>query len=173
MKKNIWLAAGIAGMLLGSPPADAQAEVNVRISTGNRPSFVIDRRPRFMELKNQGFSISVGSPYDIVFYGNRYYLYQNSRWYRSSSYRGPWTVIRNNNLPSQIRKHRWDDIRGYRDVEYSRRDRRFDWYYGDRDNRQNDGYNRDQDNRENNRDQRGDNNRNDNDGRRNDSGRKN
>lgn len=183
IKKNIWLAAGIAGMLLGNPPADAQAEVKVRISTGDRPSFVIDRRPRFMELKDQGFSISVGSPYDIIFYGNRYYLYKDSRWYRSSSYRGPWAVIRNNNLPAGIRKHRWTDIRRYRDVEYSKRDKRFDWYYRDQDSRQNDGYNRDRDNRENNRDQRGDsnrndsnrndNNRNDNDSRRNDSGRKN
>ncbi|NTW94500.1 MAG: BcpO-related WXXGXW repeat protein [Chlorobiaceae bacterium] len=163
MKKNIWFAAGIAGMLLGQLPASAQADVNVQISSRNRPSFVIDRRPNFIELRDQGFSVSMGSPYDVIFYGNRYYLYENSRWYRSSSYRGPWVFIRSNNLPAKIRRHRWDDIKRYREVEYSKRDRRFDWY------------NRDQDNRDNNRFQRNDGNsndrnRNDNDRNRNDNG---
>jgi hypothetical protein len=186
MKKNIWLAAGIAGMLLGQPPVDAQAEVNVQISSGNRPAFVMERRPNFIDLRDLGFSVSIGSPYDIIFYGNRYYLYQNNRWYRSSSYRGPWIVIRNNRIPVQIRRHRWDDIRRYRDVEYGRRDNRFDWYYRDQNNRDNNRDNRNDqwndNNRDNRNDQHNDNNRdnrnndrnrNDNDGRRNDGGKKN
>jgi hypothetical protein len=181
MKRNIWLAAGIAGMLLGQPPVDARAEVNVQISAGNRPAFVMDRRPNFIDLKNLGFSVSIGGPYDIIFYGNRYYLYQGNRWYRSSSYRGPWVVIRTNRIPLQIRKHRWDDIRRYRDVEYGRRDNRFDWYYRDQNNRdnrndqRNDNYrdNRNDQRNDNNRDNRNDRNRTDNDGRRNDGGKKN
>lgn len=196
MKKNIWLAAGIVGMFMGQPPADARAEVSVQISAGNRPAFVMERRPNFIDLKNLGFSVSVGSPYDIVYYGNRYYLYQSNRWYRSSSYRGPWIVIRNNRIPLQIRKHRWDDIRRYRDVEYGKRDNRFDWYYRDQNNRdnrnnRNDQWNdnnrnnrndqRNDNNRDNRNDQRNDNNRdsrndrngNDNDDRRNDGGKRN
>jgi hypothetical protein len=116
MKKTIWLAAGVTGMLLGNPAVDAKAELNVSVST--RPSFVIDRRPEFVELRDQGFSVAVGSPYDIVYYGNLYYLNQNGSWYRSSDYRGPWMSVRMNQLPPKIRRHRLEDIRRFRDTEY-------------------------------------------------------
>lgn len=33
MNKNIWLTAGIAGMLLSNPSADARGEVTVQITT--------------------------------------------------------------------------------------------------------------------------------------------
>jgi len=128
MKKNIWLAAGIAGMLLGYPFIDARAEVNVQISTSNSPSFVIDSAPNFIYLRTQGFSISVGSPYDIVYYGNYYYIYHNGRWYRASNYHGPWFIIVNNRLPYHIRRHRWEDIQRYRDIEYRRPDSRNNRY---------------------------------------------
>ncbi len=124
MKKNIWIAAGIAGMLACQPQTEARAEVSVHISAGDRPSFVIDRRPEFIVLPEQGFSVSVGSPYDIIFYGNAYYLFDNGRWYRSSNYRGPWHLTHENRLPGRLRRHNWEDIRRYRDVEYRRHDRR-------------------------------------------------
>jgi len=124
MKKTIWLAAGITGMLLGNPAADAKAAVNVSIGTSHRPSFVISSRPNFVNLPDQGFSVSVGSPYDIIEYGNMYYINQNGLWYRSSDYRGPWINIRSNKLPSRIRRHRMDDIRRYRDTEYRRHENR-------------------------------------------------
>jgi hypothetical protein len=137
MKKTIWIAAGITGMLLGNPAGDAKAALNVRI--GSRPSFVIDRRPDFVELRDYGFSVSVGSPYDIVYYGNMYYLNQNGLWYRSSDYRGPWMSVRLNQLPSKIRKHRMDDIRRFRDTEYRNNEdrRRLDQQRTDENNRRN------------------------------------
>jgi hypothetical protein len=70
--------------------------------------------------------VAVGSPYDIVFYDNQYYIYQQGYWYRSSDFRGPWTVIRQNHLPSKIRKHRLEDIRRYRDIENRRSGNRHD-----------------------------------------------
>ena len=135
MNKNIWLTAGIAGMLLGNPSADARAEVSVQISTGNRPSFVINSAPSFVYLRSQGFSVSVGSPYDIVYYRNYYYINHNGNWYRSSNYRGPWMVILNQRLPYQIRRHRFDDIRRYRDVEARRSDHENNRYQRNDDNR--------------------------------------
>ncbi len=135
MNKNIWLTAGIAGMLLGNPSADARAEVSVQISTGNRPSFVINSAPSFVYLRSQGFSVSVGSPYDIVYYRNYYYINHNGNWYRSSNYRGPWMVILNQRLPYQIRRHRFDDIRRYRDVEARRSGHENNRYQRNDDNR--------------------------------------
>ncbi len=128
MKKQIWLAAGIAGMLLGSPAA--QAEVNVRIGGGDRPpSFVLDRRPNFLIIPNLGFSVSIGSSQDIISYGDRYYINHNGRWYVAYNYRGPWILVREGRLPREIRRYRWDDIRNFRDVEYRRHEGR-----GSRDN---------------------------------------
>ena len=135
MKKHIWLAAGITGMLLGTPPADAKAAVDINISTGSRPSFIINSPPSFIYLRTQGFSVSVGSPYDIVYYGNRYYIFNNGHWYRSYYYRGPWLLILDTGLPYQIRRYRWDDIRRYRDIEYRRPDSRSNQYQRNDDNR--------------------------------------
>ena len=117
MKKLILLTAGITGMLLGAPTAYAHVELCMS-SPGHRPTFVIDVRPDFIELPDQGFSVSVGSPYDIITYDNWYYINQNGSWYRSSDYRGPWIDINENALPSNIRRHRLEEIRGYRDREY-------------------------------------------------------
>ena len=120
MKKTIWLAAGVAGMLLGNPVIEAQGAVKVRIQALNNHSFVIDSRPNFVNLPGRGFAVAVESPYDIVFYNNRYYINQNGSWYRSSNYRGPWNLIKGKNLPERIRRYRLEDIRTYRDNEYGK-----------------------------------------------------
>ncbi len=135
MKKQIWLVAGITGMLLGHPAADARAAINVQINTGGHPSFVINSAPNFIYLRSQGFSVSIGNPYDMVYYGDFYYIYYNSHWYRSSSYHGPWILILNNRIPYQIRRHRWEDIRRYRDIEYRRSDHNSNKYQRNDDNR--------------------------------------
>ena len=126
MKRSVWLAAGIAGMLLGNPAADARAEVSILIGGRERPSFYISTRPDFINLSDYGFSISVGSPYDIILYRDLYYINQNGRWYCSPNYRGPWTIVRENRLPYRIKSRRWEDIRRSRDIEYRRYNDRFD-----------------------------------------------
>jgi len=147
MKKQIWLAAGIAGMLLGSPAANA--EVNVRIGErGDRPpSFMLDRQTNFINIPNLGFSVSVGGPQDVIRYGDRYYVNHNGRWYSAFNFRGPWLLVREGRLPRQIRRHRWEDIRNYRDVEYRRHEGR-----GNRDNNFRERDARDRDNSQNNPD---------------------
>ena len=135
MKNQIWLTAGIAGMLLGSPFATAQAKNDVHFSTGSRPSFVIDSPPRLIYLRDQGFSVSVGSRYDMVFYGNRYYLFNDGSWYSSLRYRGPWIVIKSNRLPLKLRRYSWNEISRYRDMEHRRSDSRDNNYQRNDDNK--------------------------------------
>jgi hypothetical protein len=159
MKKQIWLTAGIAGMLLGNPVADAKAEVSVHISAGDRiPAFAIQRRPVFIDLPGRGFSVSVGLPYDIISFGNDYYFNQHGAWYRSSNYRGPWVIVRDHQLPPAIRRHRLDDIRRYRDIETRRHDNRRNDNRGfDRNDRRDDrGFDRNDRNNDNRRDNRND-----------------
>jgi hypothetical protein len=121
MKKNRWIVAGLAGVLLGTFPINSQEGFSMSSRRGGGVSIVIGSQPNFIELPDQGFSVSVGSPYDIVSYDNRYYIYQDGSWYNSRDYRGPWVVIQDNNLPDRIRRHRPEDIRRYRDTESRRR----------------------------------------------------
>ena len=159
MKKNIWIAAGIAGMLFAYPSTDAKAEVSLRIHAGDRAPvivreehrapFVIERQPDFIALPGFGFSVSVGGPFDVISYGSFYYVNHHGSWYRSSNYRGPWIFVTERSLPSSIRKHSWEDIRRFRDEEYRRHEGRRDRFERDRHERDQ----RDRDNRD--RDQRG------------------
>ena len=120
MKKSILMAAGVAGMLLGGAAIDVNGAVRAKIYEKDGRTFVIESRPNFIMLPEQGFSVAVGTPYDIVFYDNRYYMNQDGEWYRSANYHGPWKFIRHNDLPSKIKRHRLEDIRRYRENEYSR-----------------------------------------------------
>jgi len=139
VKKNICLAAGIAGILLATAPSVVQAAGRNHVhGWGGRPYWgwrasywgwdrpywgwnggylVIDTPPSFEVLPDYGFSVSIGTPYDIIYYDNLYYIYNNNDWYSSSFYRGPWVVIRESNLPEIIRKHRIEDIRKTREIE--------------------------------------------------------
>ncbi len=137
MRKNICLAAGIAAILLGTAPTGAHAEGRGRWGGGShwgggwgRGSYwgwgnpywgwnggylVIDTRPSFIVLPGYGFSVSVGTPVDMIYYDNLYYTWNNNCWYSSPAYSGPWVVIHENDLPDVIRKHSIDDIRKVRD----------------------------------------------------------
>jgi hypothetical protein len=124
MKKNILMAAGIAALFAGYKPADAGA-ANLYVAMGTRgaPEIVIGIRPDFIFLPDTGFYVSLGSPYDIIFYDNVYYLYQNGMWYYAWYYDGPWQHIPDYDLPPVLRRHQWYDLRRYRDREYRRHDR--------------------------------------------------
>ncbi len=153
MKKKLWLLAGITGVLLGNPVTDSKAEVSIHIGLGGRAPerapFLLDTRPSFVILPDMGFSVAVGSPYDIIFFGNHYYAFHNGIWYGSGDYRGPWVAVHESRLPYGIRRHRWEEIRRSRDVEYRRNDRRYDGRYDWKDKKRPrfDANNRDNDNR--------------------------
>lgn len=121
MKKNIWLVAGVAGILLGTFPLGSEEGFSMSPRRGGGISIVIGSQPNFIDLPDQGFSVSVGNPYDIINYDNRYYICQDGSWYNSRDYRGPWVVIQEHNLPERIRRHRPEDIRRYRNTESRRR----------------------------------------------------
>ncbi|MGB0130325.1 hypothetical protein [Chlorobium sp.] len=120
MKKQIWVAAGIAGMLLGNTPSDARADINVNIGVNSRPPIAIDVWPEFIYVPDLGFSVAEGNQWDIVRYDNYYYVYRDNYWYRASHQRGPWVIVERDRLPDRVRRHSWVDIRRFRDNEYRR-----------------------------------------------------
>ncbi len=126
MKKSLFLCtAGVAGMLLCTPQSNANAEVNVNINLGGGPAVVAHRTPDFIYLNDYGFAVSWGWDYDVINYGKYYFIYRDGRWYRSSYFRGPWARVSYRNLPGEIRRHNWNDIRRRRDREYRRYDRTY------------------------------------------------
>lgn len=127
MKKIVLLGAGIAGLLISAHSADVQAKHKNLYAMGTRsgPNFVINTRPNFVYLQDLGFYVSYGSPYDIIFYNDIYYLYWLNHWYYANYYNGPWYLIQEVRLPTILRRYHWFDLRRFRDNEYRRHDRRY------------------------------------------------
>ncbi|NTW84050.1 MAG: hypothetical protein HGB36_11910 [Chlorobiaceae bacterium] len=124
MKKNMLLAAGIAALVLGNKPVDANAtHLMVAMGTRGVPEIVVGVRPDFIFLPDTGFFVSWGSPYDMIFFDNMYYLYSDGLWYNAWYYDGPWSHVPDYDLPPVIRRYHWPDLRRFRDTEYRRYER--------------------------------------------------
>ncbi|MBJ6727914.1 YXWGXW repeat-containing protein [Geomesophilobacter sediminis] len=82
------------------------------------PEIVFETAPRFIYSPTLGFYVSVESPYDVMYIGDRYYVFNGGYWYASPYYNGPWVVVKKRMLPPGLRRHRYEEIRRYRDVEY-------------------------------------------------------
>lgn len=75
-------------------------------------------QPGFIYSPRLGFYVSVGLPYDVVYLDNCYYQYRGGYWYMSPNYRGPWAHVAQRRLPYGLHRHRYEQIRYYRDREY-------------------------------------------------------
>ncbi|MBM3162179.1 MAG: hypothetical protein FJZ79_02385 [Chlorobi bacterium] len=120
MKRQLLTAAGIAGMLLGNMPQDANADLNVNIGVYDRPPISVDVWPDFVYVPDLGFSVARSSQWDMLRYDDHYYVYRDNYWYRASHKRGPWVIVNYDRVPRQIRRHNWGEIRRLRDFEYRR-----------------------------------------------------
>jgi hypothetical protein len=110
-----------APVVVAPPPAPADVQL------------VIQEPPSFVYSQNLGFYVSVGTPYDMVYVDNGYYLYRAGYWYYSPYYYGPWSYVGPRRLPMGLRRYRYEQIRHFRDHEYRlyQRDRehyRGNWY---------------------------------------------
>jgi hypothetical protein len=61
-----------------------------------------------------GFYVAVGIPYELCYIGTSYYLFNDGRWLRAHSQRGPWVAMGYRELPVALRQHRIERIRDYR-----------------------------------------------------------
>lgn len=122
---------------------EARSEFNLSVNIGTpsavivspppppvyAPQVVIDAQPEFIFSPNLGFYVSVGIPYDIVYVDRNYYLYNGGNWYVSPSCQGPW-MSANRRIPPKLRRFRYEQIRTYRDREYSAYQHNRDNYRG-------------------------------------------
>lgn len=139
MKRGkLFLAAALA-TTMGCQTAPAMADVNVHISLGGpravayHPIYHGDYFyhagyfPNLLFIPQLGFYVSIGSPYDLLFFNNFYYVYHGGHWYHSHYYNGPWIAVKHNRPPRAIRRHHWHKIREYSDREYRRHHRYHRW----------------------------------------------
>ena len=82
------------------------------------PAFSFNETPEFIYSPFLRFSMAIGSPYDLFYDNNHYYIFYEGSWHRSSQLNGPWTIVNYRSLPPDFRRHKIDKIRRYRDKEY-------------------------------------------------------
>jgi hypothetical protein len=135
MKKQLLLALVVAGTSSCTPYPATRGDVHIGISIPVGPRFYFERRPDFIYLDDYGFSVSWGSPYDVIYLGNAYFIFQSGYWYRAYDYRGPWGRVGSFDIPAPLRRHQLEDIRRRREFEYRRHERNYwdDRFRQDRD----------------------------------------
>jgi uncharacterized protein YcfJ len=82
------------------------------------PQVVVAAPPRFIYSPALGFYVAVETPYDLVFFERRYYLFSDGFWYTAPYYDGPWMMVKAGRLPQVLHRARYEDIRRHRDFEY-------------------------------------------------------
>ena len=100
------------------PASQPRPEVQVKPPPQPEQPAVLTLAPEFLFPKELGFGVAVGVPYDMLYISPAYYLLRGSSWYRSPSYRGPWTVQGLSQLPPELRKHKLAEIRHLRNREF-------------------------------------------------------
>jgi len=124
-----------AALLFSSTTTICHAGVNVDVNLGipvvapppppavyaPAPEFVLPPAPpQFVFAPELGYYVAVGTPYDIAYIGNAYFVFRNGFWYRTAYYGGPLIRTEGRFLPPLLVRHNIMDFRRYRDVEYRR-----------------------------------------------------
>lgn len=90
------------------------------------PTFYFNETPEFIYSPSLNFYVGVGSPYDLFYHNNSYFIFQQGYWHSSNQLHGPWHIVDYRTLPPGFRRHKIEQIRRYRDSDYkaSRHQRR-------------------------------------------------
>jgi hypothetical protein len=106
------VTVGFAGLwLLAASGLAHAADVSVQINVPG-PVIALPAPPHMVWLPSPHVYIAFGSPHQIFFDDDNYYLYDHDVWYIGPGYGGPWARTQVNRLPPGLRKHRhehWDD----------------------------------------------------------------
>ncbi len=128
------------GINVGNIPAPVYAPPVYAPPAYAPPAVVIDEPPEFVAPPTMGFYAAVGTPYDLFYAANRYYLCRGNAWYSAPYYNGPWVQVGYGALPWGLRRYPiarmrymrdtagYDDYYGYRHF----RPERNDWRGGHR-----------------------------------------
>jgi len=132
MKRSLTILA--AAVMLASVPALATSSsfgvtVNLGLPLPVVPVVPVAPVPFMVLPSGPGVTLMMGVPYDLVYYGDRYYARQDGRWYWSGCSYGPWQPIIYRYLPERLR-HQYEPIREVRPGRYGDHDRNARNYRG-------------------------------------------
>jgi hypothetical protein len=94
------------------PVADEEPPV-----ADEEPPLADQEPPEFVAHPALGFYTAVGTPYDLFYAANRYYLSRGNAWYAATYYNGPWVQVHFRELPRSLRRYPIAKIRYFRDEE--------------------------------------------------------
>ncbi len=112
---NLGINIGIPAPVYAPPPVYAA------------PPVAIDEQPDFVAQPGLGFYMAVGTPYDLFYAANRYYLCSGDVWYAAPYYNGPWAQVGYRGVPWGLRRYPLARLRYFRNEAYRHHD---DGYYG-------------------------------------------
>jgi hypothetical protein len=123
-----YLAILAASLMLASVPALASSSsfgvtVNLGLPLPVVPVVPMASAPIMVLPPNPGVSLVMGVPYDLVYYGNRYYAHQEGQWFCSGRSYGPWQPITWRYLPERVR-YRYEPVREVHTIAYGDHDGR-------------------------------------------------
>ncbi|MGE5177928.1 MAG: hypothetical protein ACM3PF_02420 [Bacteroidota bacterium] len=142
MKRMMVIAALVAPLLVaGSPQATRAADVGISIRIGDRyqgSELHFTNQPRMVVIPRTRVYYIQDYDVDVYRYGRYYYAYDRGRWYRATSYRGPWFYIRGRSVPVQIytipsdyRRNWQGDYSQWRNRDYDENWQQY-WGHGNR-----------------------------------------
>src|SRR5512138_1136132 len=98
MKRLLMLAALLTPLLVTGYPTPAKAaDVGISLRIGDRyrgNNLYFDSRPQMVVVPGTRVYYVEDSDYDVYRYGGWYYAFDDGRWFRANSYRGPWIYVR-------------------------------------------------------------------------------
>lgn len=100
------------GLNIGNIPVPVSVPVPVP------PPVVIESPPEFIAPPSMGFYAAVGTPHDLFYASNRYYLCRGNAWYSAPYYNGPWVQVGYRSVPWGLRRYPIAKIRYLRDEGY-------------------------------------------------------
>jgi hypothetical protein len=140
--KRLLLTALLAGSVaLGTLATDASARTNMRVIIGDS-GFELNSSPRWVTVPDaRGVYVlrnDMRPNQDFFRHGNRYYVYSNGTWYRSTRWNGRYVIVRERDLPRvfwNVPRAHWRSYpTSWNNRRWDDRNRRWD----DRDNRRDD-----------------------------------
>ena len=100
IRRSNWYSILIVAALLVGSAHLAVAEVRVNINLGPPP--VVAAPPEMVLIPGSQLYFAPGLGFDVFFYDGYWWSPRGERWYRSSSYNGPWRVVGHRYVPRAV-----------------------------------------------------------------------
>ena len=95
--------------------------VNLPVPVVAAPPVAVVEPPEFIARPGLGFYVAVGTPNDLFYADNRYYLCRGDAWYEAPYYNGPWISVGYRALPGELRRYPIARLRDFREEMGSHR----------------------------------------------------